>query len=187
MKKSSFLIKTTLVLAIGLFFTSCGKSLAFTFRLECGEDLLDFVTPTATFVDAKGSVQSIELTKDLFTKLTNESELVGDGVDAKIPVTYKWSKVLSTSMKATQRDMRITYRLRDSRPQINADKQYFMKHYLSGTYATESWLGGGAEISSTISLSIDGSDLYKVSGDKMNEFLQDLIENPDYEIVTVKD
>lgn len=181
MKKSSF-FQFALIAIVCMVLASCKSEVVFTFTLQCSEDFLDFVIPTAVYLDEKGVEQSIELTSNLFTKVTNEEDLVGKGNDSKTPITYEWKQSIRIPGETAQRDMRVSYRLRDNHPEIVESNEYIMKHHLSSTCYISKGLYSGIPKSSNIEFIFT----VIVKGEELEEYLQDVIANPDYSMETAK-
>ena len=179
MKKSSF-FQFALIAIVCMVLASCKSEVVFNFTLECSEDFLDFVIPTAVYIDEKGVEQSIELSCNLFTKVTNEKDLVGKGNDSKTPITYEWKQSIRIPGETAQRDMRVSYRLRDNHPEIVESNEYIMKHHLSSTYFI--YRDSSTDILSSINIGF----IEVVKGEKLEEYLQDVIANSDYSMETTK-
>lgn len=178
MKTKSF-IKFFIGCTFLFMLTSCREDkITFSFTLGCSEDLLAFVEPSATFIDANGEECVVKLDKSKFTK-ENRSGLV----ENNDPVMYIWRReiVLSGASKA-QRDMLVKYKLRSDAPAIVSDKEYQMEHQLGCSYTKET--GGGLsspsiDVSSKIEITL-GSTTRNISGDQLQAYLDNLVENPDY-------
>ena len=148
----------------------------FSFSLRCSEDLLDFVTPVALYVDENGDRQEIELTKSTFEKV-DQSGLLNPEF-----AMYIWKKQIVLKSEKGQREMQVSYKLRNDATQIDNDKTYIMYHKLSGGH--EQTIGG-------VTITGDGDNTVTVNGQDINrtdvlQYLNDLQNNPDRHIEEVK-
>lgn len=180
MKKSFF--QFALIAIAFVVLTSCKSEVKFNFTLECSEDFLDYLIPTAVYLDENGVEQSIELSSNLFTKVTNEKDLVGGGDNSRVPVLYEWKHSITIPGKSAQRDMRVSYRLADNYPEPLDSKEYIMRHHLYSTYIVSRGLYPGVETSSHYNLVFTVA----VKAEELEEYLQEVIAQPDYTMETVK-
>lgn len=142
----------------------------FKFYLYCSEDLLDFVTPIATFKDENNIVQEKTLTKSMFILATNNDGLV----DTSSTIIYKWHQEIVIKDTVGQRDMRIDYQIREDAPEIDDNKIYVMHHRLDGDYDTQN-------VTKLSSINT-GDDIYtkRVKGIDLPYYLDQIQNDPDY-------
>lgn len=154
----------------------------FTFQLTCSEELLDFVIPTAVYIDENNKEREIELDRSMFTKMVNDSSgLIGDGEDK--PHLYVWEQEIKLDgVSSAQRDMRVTYRIREDKPAIDKDKDYYMLHELEGNYFLQREDGSIVNYSITNhgTVIINGKDAHYIQGNLLGKYLADLVDSPDY-------
>lgn len=117
-----------IVFSFVLFFaTSCRETekSTFIFTYTCGGDLLEFMTPTATFKDAQEVEQCIELSKDLF-----KTQLVASINGDSSSIVY-WQKAIVVNSVNVSRDMTIKYVRKQQHPDYSSKQRYWMMHSLN--------------------------------------------------------
>lgn len=151
--------------------------ITFNFSLQCSEELLDFVSPSATFIDAEGKECSVEIPKSEFVKIDNTGLVQNEG-----GTMYNWKKqIILLGVTTAQRDMRVTYNLRDNAPLIDIDKTYTMIHELECGYEKKTGSRTYTDNSSiAINLTINGSSTNEISGSNLKAYLDNLVQDSDY-------
>jgi len=151
------------------------------FEFIAGEDLLDFVVPTAEVVNAQNEKVSIELTKSM---LKEDSEGLVGNPDGKKNLV--WQYEIALKGKGHQRDMKISYQKKGDRPEIDSNKQYNMVHLLRShkEYSNTTYIPGDEY---NLSLTIGGenstiTNSNSVSGEDMEQYIEYLVKNPDYKL-----
>ncbi|MBQ7448406.1 MAG: hypothetical protein IJS73_01240 [Paludibacteraceae bacterium] len=166
-----------------VFMVGCKEQINTTFVFEfiAGEDLLDFVVPTAEVVNAQNEKITIQLSKSI---LKDDSEgLVGNPDGKKYLV---WEYKIELKGKEHQRDMKISYQKKNDQPTIDNDKQYNMLHSLRShkEYSNTTYISGDEH---NLSLTIGGegsaiTNSNSVNGEDMEEYIKNLVKNPDYKL-----
>lgn len=158
------------------------NEVTFTFTLYCSEDLLKFVIPTITYVDADGAETVEELKLEQFSK---KDTMRLAGLDEAI--VYKWMKVITISeTKPAQRDMLVEYKIRGDAPVIDSDETYMMIHQLEGGYKKVDGVSVTYDVSTYFEVTIDGDSSTKIPGKKMLIYLENLISTPDYKFLDAR-
>lgn len=166
-----------------VFMVGCKEQINTTFVFEfiAGEDLLDFVVPTAEVVNAQNEKITIQLSKSI---LKDDSEgLVGNPDGKKYLV---WQYEITLKGKEHQRDMKISYQKKNDQPTIDKDKRYNMLHSLRShkEYSNTTYISGDEH---NLSLTIGGegsaiTNSNSVNGEDMEEYIKNLVKNPDYKL-----
>ncbi|MBR1786562.1 MAG: hypothetical protein IJ756_05305 [Paludibacteraceae bacterium] len=169
----------------GMAMTGCQKNktnTTFTFKFVAGEHLIDYVVPTAEYIDAQGEKRSVEITK---TMLKEDSEgLVGNPNGKKYLV---WQCDITLEGKGHQRDMKISYQKRNDHPDIDAERQYNMVHSISSykTYSNTNYFPGEkTDLYITIGGDYSNIDPTSVSGKDMETYIEYLMQHTDYKLET---
>ena len=160
-------------------------TLLFQFTLTCSEEFINFIIPTATYIDANGVEQNVEISNSSFVLATNNDGLIYQSN----PVLYTWTqKIVIPNMRTGQRDMRITYKKRNDAPNIDSEKTYVMYHQLSSGYTIILKEGGKTSNFNNVTVTLDGIDPYRkdIKGENLPAYLEDIKNDSDYAKLIVK-
>ncbi len=175
--------KLSVIFTITSLFISCDwlknefkDSTTFSFTLTCTEDLLDFVTPTATFVDNKGITQSVELSKEMFTNQVDSQAYTTLIINGDTIESLYWRQIIEIPEIDVSRDMTITYKIKANHPEYNYKEKYALYHNLIGSMISS----GRRKVLTETSANAEINENIVVDANKLEETLKQLEEAPDY-------
>lgn len=172
----------------GLTSCQCGSTqdpvlkadtLSIRFTLTCSEEFINFVTPTATYKDASGVEQNIEISKSSFILVSDNEGLV----DQSEPALYSWTQeIVLPNTRTGQRDIKITYKKCSDAPVIDNEKTYIMYHKLSDGYTVKYKEGGTVTYIDGTIVILNGQDSHRkdVKGSELPEYLEEIANTSDY-------
>ena len=168
------------ILLLSALITSCEtKTTTFSFTYVCSKDLLQFVTPTASWQNVQGKDIQLVLTDDRFSdKPENLSISIGD-----VALSYWTGKIIADG-EGISRDMTISYALKENAPDVNA-KEYAIYHKISGNYSVEtsSWGSSSVEQHTNVTIGKDDYTTTYLKGEELTNALNELVNHPDYLLI----
>ncbi len=133
--------------------TSCKDEKAqVLYSIICTEDVLDHVTPTVTYTDAKGNERIIELTKNDFQKATI--------TDAKTRVSYslpQYKIVVDYDSFGQEGECKVKFTRVKTEPEDKSLYQYYAQLY--GSVLVIENKGGSTEVTGNVSMTIDEAQI----------------------------